>query len=141
MDLWKWLANLFRGPESDSTRRSFQFDEGLVESLQDLADREQRSPSEIAASLLSEALIERQTLEMHFQQWHSLSQREQQITALISLNYTNRQIAAELNISPETVKSHVRNILYKFNARSKQELRQALSQWDFSAWGFPNRQI
>ena len=140
MDLWKWLSNLLGAPEADTTRRSFQFDEGLVESLQDLAEREKRSPSEIAASLLSEALLERQTLETHFQQWHSLSRREQEITALISLDYTNRQIAAELNISPETVKSHVRNILYKFNARSKQELRQALSQWDFSAWGF-HRQI
>jgi DNA-binding CsgD family transcriptional regulator len=141
MDFWKWLANLLRGPESDTTWRSFQFDEGLVESLQNLAECEQRSPSEIATSLLSEALVERQTLEMHFQQGHSLSRREQEITALISLNYTNRQIAAELNISPETFKSHVRNILYKFNARSKQELRQALSQWDFSAWGFPYRRI
>jgi DNA-binding CsgD family transcriptional regulator len=141
MDFWKWLANLLGGSEPDTTRRSFQFDEGLVESLQDLAEREQRSPSEMAASLLSEALSERQTLEMHFQQWHSLSRREQEITALISLNYTNRQIAAELNISPETVKSHMRNILYKFSAHSKQELRQTLSQWDFSAWTFPHRHI
>ena len=76
MYLWKWLANLLGRSESDTTRRSFQFDEGLIESLQDLAEQEQRSPSEIAASLLSEALLERQTLERHFQQWHSLSRRE-----------------------------------------------------------------
>ena len=47
---------------------------------------------------------------------------------------TNRQIAARLMISPETVKTHLRNAQYKFDVHSKAELRALLSDWDFSAW-------
>ena len=54
--------------------------------------------------------------------------------ALVCLGYTNRQIAARLVISVETVKSHIRNILYKFNLHSKRELGLLLGDWDFSAW-------
>jgi two-component system nitrate/nitrite response regulator NarP len=63
-----------------------------------------------------------------------LSPREQQVVALTCLNLTNRQIAAKLVITPETAKTHVRNILRKFNLHSKVELREALSDWDFSDW-------
>ena len=47
---------------------------------------------------------------------------------------TNRQIAARLVLSPETVKTHLRSVLHKFGLRSKAELRQALAGWDFSGW-------
>jgi DNA-binding CsgD family transcriptional regulator len=50
------------------------------------------------------------------------------------LNFTNRQIAARLQITPETVKTHVRNVLHKFDLHSKAELRRSLADWDFSAW-------
>jgi DNA-binding CsgD family transcriptional regulator len=40
-----------------------------------------------------------------------------------------------LNISPETVKTHIKNALVKFNLRTKQELKQSLAGWDFSYWG------
>jgi DNA-binding CsgD family transcriptional regulator len=66
--------------------------------------------------------------------WYSLSPREQQVAALICLNYTSRQIAARLRISPETVKTHTRNLLSKFDLRTRVELRELLADWDFSAW-------
>jgi len=33
-----------------------------------------------------------------------------------------------------TVKTHMANVLRKFDLHSKIELRMALSDWDFSAW-------
>jgi DNA-binding CsgD family transcriptional regulator len=137
MNIPKWIANFLGG--YSSSQRSFQFDERLIESLQCLAEREQRSPEELATSLLTQALQERQVVDAHQQNWWTLSQREQEIAALVCLNYTNRQIAAQLNISPETVKSHVRNILYKFNVHNKQDLKQVLAQWDFSNWDSHHR--
>jgi len=46
--------------------------------------------------------------------WQSLSPREQEVTALVCLGYTNGEIASKLKVSPTTIKSHVRNILPNF---------------------------
>ncbi len=50
------------------------------------------------------------------------------------LGYSNRQIAARLYISPETVKYHLHNILIKYKLKSRTQLQQTLKEWDFSAW-------
>ncbi|HZD57172.1 MAG TPA: LuxR C-terminal-related transcriptional regulator [Anaerolineales bacterium] len=115
-------------------RRMYTFEGELIQSLKDLAEREQRPEEEVAAELLAFAIAQRDTAETYLDHWRELSPREQQVAALTCLNYTNRQIAARLQISSETVKTHVRNLLYKFNLHSKAELRQALSEWDFTAW-------
>jgi DNA-binding NarL/FixJ family response regulator len=116
------------------SRLTFEMDQEMVQSLQHLAQREQRTENELAAELLSLALVRRDAAEANLQRWQALSPREQQVTALVCLGYTNRQIANHLVLSYDTVKSHVRNVLYKFDLRSKAELRQTLSDWDFSAW-------
>ncbi|MEW6718329.1 MAG: helix-turn-helix transcriptional regulator [Chloroflexota bacterium] len=54
--------------------------------------------------------------------------------ALTCLGGTNRQIAARLGISEETVKTHVASALHKIGVNSKAELRQLFADWDFSAW-------
>ena len=53
------------------------------------------------------------------------------VTALTCLGLTNPQIAVRLSLSPETVKTHVRNVLAKFEVNSKDELRHILANWDF----------
>lgn len=132
MPFWHNLMRLlgFTRP----SRLTFDMDQEMVRSLHHLARRERRSEDELAAELLSMALEQRDAAEANLRRWQALSQREQQIAALICLGYTNRQIANQLVLSYETVRSHVRNVLYKFGLRSKLELRQALSDWDFSAW-------
>lgn len=117
-----------------ASRLSFQFDQKLLESLEEIAARERRQTSQVAADLLLDALVRRSVTDENLQRWYSLSPREQEIAALVRLNYTNRQIAARLAVSPETVKTHVRNMLRKFGLRSKAELRQALAEWDFNSW-------
>lgn len=119
-------------PRSDALR--FQLEQPYDELLQILAEAEQRPAEDVAADLLIGALNERHRAELNLAVWRTLSPREQQVAALICLNYTNREIAARLRLSPETVKTHARNLLSKFNLRSRAQLRQALSEWDFSAW-------
>jgi DNA-binding CsgD family transcriptional regulator len=48
-----------------------------------------------------------------------LSPRELQIAALVCSGYTNDSIANELKVRPGTVKTHLRNIFGKTNARTK----------------------
>jgi DNA-binding CsgD family transcriptional regulator len=116
-------------------RHGFVFDEELQGSLQELAEREARPPNAVAADLLSFALEERLAGEAYLRCWHDLTAREQQVVALLCQDYSTRQIAARLVISPETVKSHLRKALRKFGLRNKTQLRQALAGWDFREWG------
>ena len=118
----------------DDSSRSFELDEDLRVSLQELADREQRPVNELAQDLLHQALSARQTDRRAWRAWKELTPRQQEVAALICLGYTTPQIAARLSVSPETVKTHVRHLLEKFHLRTRQELRQALEDWDFSDW-------
>jgi DNA-binding CsgD family transcriptional regulator len=115
-------------------RRRFTLDGQLVTYLQELADHEQRPAAEVAGELLVSGAAQRDQAQEIYQCWLSLSVREQEVAALVCLGYTNRQIGNRLVISPQTAKSHVRNILYKFDLHSKEELRMLLANWDFSAW-------
>lgn len=47
--------------------------------------------------------------------------RERRILALLSQSRSTEQIAAELRISPATVRNHIRNILHKTHAHSRLE--------------------
>ena len=106
----------------------------MIRSLQDLAEVERRSETELASELLALALAQRNVAEANLLRWRGLSEREKQVAALICLGYTNREIAARLVIATETVKSHVSKVLIKFGLRNRTDLRQVLADWDFSAW-------
>jgi DNA-binding CsgD family transcriptional regulator len=133
MGFWKQIFTRL-GFES-SEPRSLTLSADLRRSLQALAEHERLPAQEVAAQLIYNALEERRKMEAGWQNWLALTPREQQITALICLEYTSRQIATRLEISPETVKTHVHNVLVKFNVRRRQALRQMLAGWDFSQWG------
>jgi DNA-binding CsgD family transcriptional regulator len=135
MSLWQRLLQRLRYliglQRSDDV---LHFDQTLINALQDLAELEHRPKDAVAADLLFFGIAQRKAAESKLGCWQILSPREQQVTALICLNYTNAQIAARLSISPATASTHVRNILLKFDLHSKTELRQLLADWDFSAW-------
>jgi DNA-binding NarL/FixJ family response regulator len=133
MSLWQHLRfNL--GLKSSSASHSCEVDETLYSALEDMAQREQRPTSEMISEVIANGLDQRFSQEDLIKRWQSLSPREQEVAALASLCYTNRQIAARLLISAETVKTHLRNALIKFNLHSRSELSLLLSKWDFSAW-------
>ena len=133
-----YALGLYTHPPGDTVGRAgrhYELDEALQASLQDLADREQRDVEEVAFDLLQQAVDERQAAVASLERWQQLTPRQQEIAALICLGYTNHRIAARLKISPETVKTHTRNLLVRFGARTKAELRRILVHWDFSGWG------
>jgi PAS domain S-box-containing protein len=51
-----------------------------------------------------------------------LTERERQIVHLVALGMTSTEIADELHIAPNTVRTHVRNAMAKVNARSRSHL-------------------
>lgn len=48
-----------------------------------------------------------------------LTQRETELLPLLAEGLSDKEIAAKLHISPETVKSHLQNIYRKLNARGR----------------------
>ena len=52
----------------------------------------------------------------------ALTRRELEVTRLLAVGRTNREIAQELFLSPRTVDMHVRNILRKLDCRSRVEI-------------------
>ncbi len=51
----------------------------------------------------------------------SLSPRERTVLILICRGLSNKRIARQLNITPETVKSHAKKILVKLQAKTRAE--------------------
>lgn len=115
-------------------RRSFRLNLELAHSIQKLAEMENRPENEVASDLLVEGLLKRQEAEGYLSRWRELSRREQEVAALICTGCTNQEIAQHLVISQLTVKTHVRNILRKFEAVDRNDLREMLADWDFTAW-------
>lgn len=54
--------------------------------------------------------------------WESLTSTEEQVTELVALGLTNRQVAAEMFISAHTVAFHLRQVFRKLDIRSRVEL-------------------
>lgn len=48
-----------------------------------------------------------------------LSARGRQVLALLAEGYGNKEIAQRLQVGPETVKTHLRNVLVALNARNR----------------------
>jgi DNA-binding CsgD family transcriptional regulator len=119
----------------DRARRSVvQVDFELMPYLEKIALQERKSVDDITLELLSNAVTERRTADEYLQLWEGLTRREKQTAAFACLGYTNQEIAESMVISTNTVRSHMRSILNKFNLNSKAELRTVLMRWDFNSW-------
>jgi len=123
------------GLKRDSRSRYFELDESLSSALKSLASQEHRPEEEIQADLIAAGLAQHFSNKDIQHHWDSLSTRERDVAALTCQGFTNRQIAAKLKLSPDTVKGYVRQVLVKFILHSKNELSTLLGGWDFSNWG------
>jgi DNA-binding NarL/FixJ family response regulator len=86
------------------------------------ADELQRAVRAAAAGQvqLSQAVAARLVRDVHYPgSAPQLTRREEEVLALLARGRANGQIARELHIAPQTVKTHVSNILGKLNSESR----------------------
>jgi len=132
MTLWRQLQAVIE--RANTIRVSGVANDDLLRSVRDLSAREGHQPDEMILILLDQAVKNRCQMDRAHRSWDALSPREKQVAALVCTGLTGRQIAARLVVSPETIKTHVRHILRKFNLSSRRELCRLLADWDFSPW-------
>lgn len=53
-----------------------------------------------------------------------LTPREEDVVSLVARGYTNKEVAAELYLTPKTVEFHLRKIYAKLGIRTRGELRR-----------------
>lgn len=111
-----------------------RLDAELFTLLEDMAAEQNRSVRALVIDTLYATVYARHAQTKNDHRWTELTPREQQVAALACLGYTNQEIAGQLVISINTVRSHMRNILDKYHVTSKAELRIILANWDFEAW-------
>ncbi len=133
MSIWQKILQLL-GKRRKFGPRTYEINESLQVTLSTLAEHEGRSEQELLPDILAVGLDRYQSTEKLWVKWETLTPREQNVAALTCLGLTNREISARLFLSPETIKTHVRNVLFKFGVKKKTELRRILAGWDFSAW-------
>jgi DNA-binding CsgD family transcriptional regulator len=130
-----WLARLRRlAPGTGRPGLTVELQGQLALHLRRAARARDRSPQALARDLLAGGL-EREALRRHAEGvLSSLTPREREIAWLAARGRTNQEIAAQLVISPETVKSHVRSVLTKFRLHSKSDLRMLLLDLGLRWW-------
>lgn len=130
--LKEFFRKLFGG-RADSTKL-YALDETIYESLLYLAHQHKTTPEEIVKDLVDQALVLETNDADIMHRWDQLTGREKEVTALICLGYTSKQIAVKLSIAEGTVRTHARRILHKFDVSSRDVLRERLRNWNFSKW-------
>jgi DNA-binding CsgD family transcriptional regulator len=135
MSIWDRFIYLI-GLRQNPGPRTYYVDvtDSFQVTLSTLASDEGRPEHELIPELLTAGLTQYTSNERLWKKWEILSPREKDVTALVCLGYTNREIGARLNISPETVKDRLESALYKFHITKRTELRVLLANWDFSEW-------
>jgi DNA-binding NarL/FixJ family response regulator len=126
--IWRDLRGLFQ------RKRLFAMDVDSFDALRLIAKQQGTHPNDVAARLVQAAVDEQALRDSALEYWEMLSPREKQVTALICLGLTTRQIASRLQLAPTTVKTHAENTLHKFRAANREVLRQMLSDFDLSQY-------
>ena len=130
MSIWQRFLYLI-GLRPKPGPRYYELSESLHITLSTLAEHEGRPEDELIPDLLAAGLDQYFTRQRILPKWASLSPREKDVAMLIQKGYTNDKIAKRLSISVETVKTHVANILRKFDVTSKSDLRHILRVLQF----------
>ncbi len=124
-----------RAPGPPASRRlRLELDATLAGRLRRAARARGQPPHELAAALLARGLDKAALQAQAAAALEALTPRQQEVAWLIARGYTNHQIAEALVVSPETVKTHVHNVLENFEASSKAELRVLLLDLGVRWW-------
>ncbi len=126
---------LFFSRKRSSPSLKISADADVLTMLQELTKGQKFSAEELAATLLKQAVIEHYQIKSeNMQHWEELSPRQKEVAALACLDYTNAEIAEKLDIALATVKTHMREILRKFDVHGRHQLRFMLRRWDFGSF-------
>ena len=131
MSIWHRLL-YWIGLRSDPGPRKYEVAAPLHVSLRTLAKSEGRPEHELFPDIVAAGLTQYSTNDRTYKQWKSLTPREQEVTALVCLGFTNRQIAARLGVTEAAVKFHLGNVYSKCRVKNRTKLRQKFDGWDFS---------
>jgi len=135
MSIWdRFLYLIGKRPTPGPRTYYLDVSDSLQVTLSTIARDEGRPENELIPELLNAGLTQYNSNESLWIKWESLSPREKGVAALVCLGYTNREIAARLGFSPDTIKSRLQNVLRKFNLHKRSDLRLLFAHWDFSAW-------
>ena len=126
-----WQRILGKLARSFPRKRGIQLSEDMLHALRLMAKQDGRSEHDLTVDLIHSGYAQQQVSWELVRCWRSLTPRERQVVALICCNYTNRQIAEQLVVSVETVRSHVSQCLKKFGVRNRRELSLLLAGWQF----------
>ncbi len=132
MSIWQFFKRWRAGSLRKKKEKRYSFTPGDLFDLELIkaAIREKLRQNEWH----SDSRPEYQNVDEHYQFWIKLSPREQDVTALTCLKYTNAQIAARLGLSIETVRSYLDNAINKLGIQTKADLRVFFAGWDFGEW-------
>ena len=92
--------------------------EKIIEAVNDLYNGGSPMSSQIARKVI-EAF--QQTDNSKNESYHSLSRREQEIIQVLAKGFRYKEIADQLFLSQETIRTHIRNIYEKLHVNSRSE--------------------
>ncbi len=132
MSIWRFLEKYWQIKSGRKKKKRYSYIPGNLLRLETSKKqhRQKRRTSDSQLEDLPHALSE----DERHQLWIRLSPREQDVTAFTCLKYTNRQMAARLGISADTVRTYLLNVLHKLGLENKADLRVFFAGWDFSEW-------
>lgn len=122
------------GPFDDQVGLRLELDPELSARLRQAAAQRGRHPQALARDLLTDGLEQAMRRRQAQAVLDQLTPRQQQVANLTTRGYTNHQIAQALVVSPETVKTHIRHVLEKFDVASKADLRVLLLDLKIRWW-------
>jgi len=133
MSIWQRIKRWRRGSQQ---KKKYSFISGKITNfhLTNSATPENQNLNLISSNSPAVSLSYDPRTDELYQRWIMLSPREQDVTALTCLRYTNPQIAARLGLSRGTVRTYIEKVLIKLGIQSKADLRVIFANWDFSQW-------
>jgi ATP/maltotriose-dependent transcriptional regulator MalT len=137
----RWLLKLFQ-KQTDEEDRQFtstvsvpelSIEEAEPEQIVEFDEREEDQEGEEPTPYEFEIFPEDPEVR---RKWFSLTIRERQVVALVCMGHRNYDIASMLNVEYTTIQTHLQHIFYKFDLRSRKEIREALKSWQAEKWWY-----
>lgn len=108
---------------------------GLVEAVNAVLGGHTHVPSPMVADLLQNLIAFKRDTVQRRGSLDRLSAREREVLCLLGDGYDQRGIAHRMAISPETAKTHIRNVRNKLGLRSRIEAAALASELGLSGMG------